>query len=286
MRFDWKFVIGIILAIAGIIVPVILWQFDLNAKSIKVRLVSSTELQSSISASIPDLRLMLNGDIISSPILSQIEIINDGSKPIPASDFETPLEININNNSKIIRSTLISTDPKNLKPVIDFKNQTIQIQPLLLNSGDTIKISILSSGAIPTITANARISGINSIIFDENLRSTNKKYSIILKGVISVIGLILSFSILAIYILSSSTYLSLISFLSFLIISTLSTYGYRELLLLFEIEEKQGVYNYILGFVYFLGAIIFVLTKKSRKEFLLKQNTPAIKNLTTQSPAP
>ena len=167
MKFDWKFALSILAAIAGIVVPIWLWQFDLKSSSVIIKLTSSVSLQPENRNSIPDLKLMIAGAEISSPYLSTIELINDGSKPIPASSFEGPIEITSDKSSTLIRARILSSNPTDLQPVIEYSDQSITLKPLLLNPKDSITIAILTSGTQPNFAGRARIAGITKIIYED-----------------------------------------------------------------------------------------------------------------------
>jgi hypothetical protein len=175
MIFDWKFYATMLAAIAGILVPIWLWQADLAAHSLSVRLASSVALQPAETTSIPDIQISINGVNIKSPFLSTLELSNDGSKPIPTSDFESPVELSVGKDTQIVRARLTTAEPNNLKAELDTNKQSVKLRPLLLNPNDTLTIAIITSGSPPSFAAQARIAGISKIKFDD---TTTKKASL------------------------------------------------------------------------------------------------------------
>lgn len=281
MRFDLKYTVALIAAIAGVIVPALLWQYDQKSKSLSIKLISSTELQSSVTTTIPDLNLTINGELIAAPILSLVEIINDGIKPIPTSDFESPLSISIDKESKLIRAMLISTEPINLKPILEVNNQTIKVLPLLLNPNDKLKISVLSSGGLPKFIASARISGVSAINIDQKFEEVEKKVKIAWLGMLSVIGFFSVFLLLAIFITSNVFFINFVSFLSSYVIGGFSYNALYEILLQEEFKITIFGYRIFLLCTLFFGIIILF---KLRKWLQLKINRITLQ--TAQSPAP
>jgi hypothetical protein len=167
MHVDWKFTLSLAAAVGGIIIPIWLWQSDLKSNSISVRLASSVELQPPTHNSIGDLKLVIAGEEIQSPYLSTIELVNDGSRPIPAANFETPLELRVGENVKLIRATVSKSFPDDLQPRTSTEAQSVKLAPLLLNPNDSISFAILSSGAKPQFSVKSRIAGISKISFED-----------------------------------------------------------------------------------------------------------------------
>lgn len=81
MRFDWKFWIPLIVALASVIVPVWLWQADLTAHSLHFKKISQTSLQPPATAKALDLKISVGGAELPTPYLTVFELINDGAKP-------------------------------------------------------------------------------------------------------------------------------------------------------------------------------------------------------------
>lgn len=193
MKFDWKFFVTLIATIAGLAVPVWLWQFDLKAKSLTVRLNASVPLHSQEVTSIPDLQISIGGERIESPVISTLEISNDGEKPIPTSDFESDIELQVGKLTKLVRARVSEVDPEDLKATISVDGQSVRLKPLLLNPKDKITVAILTSGEIPTFIPRSRVAGIPSIKFDGQKSVDSKWKQIAFNGFLSLAGLTLYF---------------------------------------------------------------------------------------------
>lgn len=167
MSFDWKFVVATLATIAGIFVPVWLWQADISARSLSVRLASSIALQPTEATSIPDIQISIDGVNIKSPFLSTLVLSNDGSKPVTVSDYESPIELSVGQDTQIVRARISSVEPHNLKAELDTSKQSVKLRPLLLNPDDTLTIAIITSGGSPSFDARARIAGISKVKFED-----------------------------------------------------------------------------------------------------------------------
>ena len=160
---DWKFLLTIIATVAGVAVPVLLWRADLDSRSLHFRLVSQTSLRPDGKSQLAGLQISIDGVNLESPYLSVLELSNSGSKPIIGSDFESPIELRVNAESKVVRANVTATNPKNLEAKIETSLASIKIMPLLLNPNDSITVAIITSGAIPEFASSARIAGIHAV---------------------------------------------------------------------------------------------------------------------------
>lgn len=163
---DWKFFVTIIATIAGVVIPIYLWQSDLSSHSLELRLRSTTALQP--ASDIQELQVFLNGKKLESPYLSSFELVNTGSKSILSSDFETPVELIAKGGLKVVSAQITDTNPSNIPVKVSFDEQRTSIAPFLSNPKDTITFSIITSGERPVFEHRARIAGVKEISFEDS----------------------------------------------------------------------------------------------------------------------
>jgi hypothetical protein len=163
---DWKFFANMAAAIAGIIIPVYLWQSDFSSHSLELRLRSTTSLQP--LSDIQELQVFLNGKKLESPYLSSYELVNTGSKSILSSDFETPIELIAKAGLKVVSAQVTGTNPNSIPVKITFDEQRAAIAPFLSNPKDTITFSIITSGERPIFERHARIAGVKEIAYEDS----------------------------------------------------------------------------------------------------------------------
>lgn len=149
--------------LAGVLVPVWLWRADLEARSLHFRKLSQTSLQPPDSAKVLDLRISVAGSEIQAPYLTVFELINDGARPVPASDFESPLEIMSKNKAEIVRASITAAKPADLTPTLLVEGGTLKIKPMLLNPGDSVTIAVLTTKDEPAFVSKARIAGVRTV---------------------------------------------------------------------------------------------------------------------------
>lgn len=193
MKFDWKFWLVLVVTIAGVVIPTYLWQFDHEPHSLSVQKISSLALEPQIGPTIQNLQVTLDGEKVESPYLSTLEVKNDGSKAISITDFASPLKIAINGNQQILRMQVISTMPNDLPvsflPVVD--KTSVSLKPLLLNSGDSFNIAILTSGGKPKFGAEARITDVQKVTYDDEPVAKSelmRGWSLLLIAIISTVA--------------------------------------------------------------------------------------------------
>ena len=177
LRFDWKFFLTLAITIASVVVPVWLWQIDLSSKAISLMVNSTAELQPQGIDSLDGILLSVDGKALDSPYVSVLEITNNGSRPILTSDFEGPIRISADSPSRLVKVRTTSSNPPSLEPAVSLADGIVLLQPLLLNPGDTIRITTVAADAKPSFTARARVPGVTEInIIDAQARRKTTRY--------------------------------------------------------------------------------------------------------------
>lgn len=165
IRKVWNFII-IILPVVASVAP--LWFYYSDARSLRVQIISKTSLQPSTTAhALPGLTISLEGQELEKPYLTVLEIINDGGREIPASAFESPLEIKTQDSVKVARAEVTVVSPRDIQPKIERGQNVLKLQPLLLNKSDSIRIAFITSGGFPEFSSRGRIEGITSIPIED-----------------------------------------------------------------------------------------------------------------------
>ncbi len=191
IRFDWKFVIASIIALAGVAIPLYLWQFELTSHSLTVRVVSSSALQPTSSEQFRDLQITLNGSPVPSPYLSTFELENTGSKPILTADFEGAIQILSQGKAKFISAQLVGTEPKDIPVSITNGDEGLKISPFLSNPKDKVTISLLTSGDAPSFSVRSRIAGVKEIEYEDTSVKKGNLAKLIISSIVGAISLIL-----------------------------------------------------------------------------------------------
>lgn len=158
---DWKHWIMVVLTSLSIFVPLVIWQVDNQGRSLSLTISDRIQLQILEKESIPEMEVIFNGERISKPYLSELRISNDSRKPIPASDFESPIEIRTASSTKIHSARLKSSESNEIDAKVVFDSSSVRVNPILLNPGEGFSISIVTSGGMPEFSTRARIAGVS-----------------------------------------------------------------------------------------------------------------------------
>lgn len=159
---NWKSITAL-LTVASLLIPVWIWRSDVNSKSLQFRVISLVGLQPETATSISGLQISVDGLLLESPFLTVLELSNSGDRPITTSDFEVPLELRAQEGATIVKASVASVSPNDVKAIVTTKAGYVELKPMLLNPRDSVTISVLSSGLQPTYTASSRIVGIASV---------------------------------------------------------------------------------------------------------------------------
>lgn len=163
LHFDWKFALTLVATLAGVLIPVWLWQADQSSKSIALRVVSTTELRPEGTAKLDGVQLSIDGKPIERPFLSVIELESTGTRPTQSSDFDSPIDILAKRPTVLLKAQVTRVVPEDLKPALVVGAEKLTLSPLLLNPGDQVQVTILTSGPWPEFAARSRIAGISSL---------------------------------------------------------------------------------------------------------------------------
>ncbi|OAI05614.1 hypothetical protein A1332_12790 [Methylomonas methanica] len=189
MKHDWKFVLTLLFSVAGVGVPVLLWQADQSSKSLTIQLETMISLQPGGQDVIAGIEISADGVYLEHPHLVVFEIRNDGSKPIPAADFESPVSIQLVSETTVARANVSGKEPKDIEATLLNERQGITLKPTLLNPGDTISVTVITSGAPPIFESKARIVGISNVVLEDGAEKKPNR----IKLTLLLFGSILSF---------------------------------------------------------------------------------------------
>jgi hypothetical protein len=163
-RIDYKFLVPLIVAAAGIVAPILLWYADLASKALVLQHISTNQLNPPANKGRFALEVTLDGRVVRAPALSTLALVNTGTRAINQQDFEAALEITVSDPVTILRAEVSEAEPPDLRPTLQASDAKVTVQPLLLNPGDRILIAVLTAGGTPTFAARARISGVPRVV--------------------------------------------------------------------------------------------------------------------------
>ncbi len=164
--------LGILLGFLGLVIGI--WSVALtlkqrNRRSFSYQIVSSSPIVSVIQEVKSKVRVQFDGRIIEDAYQLILKIWNSGDTFafIRPDEFTIPITFNFSNAEILGSPEIIDTVPTELQErvslICDAKNQNVTLEPLLLNSKDSIKWRVLLTGFKGDIKVEGRIAGIKKI---------------------------------------------------------------------------------------------------------------------------
>ena len=163
IRNNWKWLITTVITFIAVLLPAVLFWAGEKEKVISYDVKSSSPLVLTENIVDSNLKITFNDQPLKKAYLSVITIKNTGAIAVRATDFESPIKIQLGEGVKAIDSVAFNAQPESLEPELENKNSTVSITPILLNPEDSISIRILTSDKTPDIKLSARIAGIKKL---------------------------------------------------------------------------------------------------------------------------
>lgn len=224
--------LALLVGVLAIAVAVEVYFLQRKKKSLSFRVVTNTSLlplDEAVKSEAKDkLQILFDGKPVQNVHLLELEILNDGNVPIPTSDFERPLTFKLGTVTKIlVEPELVRVSGRSLKPTWGSATNSIHIDPLLLNSKDSMIFKFLLDEFDGAIDADTRIVGVKEItralsVEEQSLRSarTSIRIGLILFAVVVVMAV--TSSLLGRTTLYSSVELTLAMFGIYWIVDTVA----------------------------------------------------------------
>ena len=154
---------NIFLVLLGVTLTFLVDYLTKSEKSMSYEIISKSEIFDLQSDSYLGIQVLVDTTKVKNINSSIIKFSNDGNIPIQKSEFESTINVFFSDSNTILRSDIITKSPIDLNPVINYSNNVLSIEPLLLNSNDEFTLRILSEGSNDSIFVSARIVGLTSI---------------------------------------------------------------------------------------------------------------------------
>lgn len=157
----------LILAVVGfviaVIVPIGIFFAQRKSKKLSYEITSNTQLLGVKDEIQGKVQLFYEGKEVKNVHLLNIKFTNNGNQSISSNDYERPLNIVVNEDSKILTHEVINEEPANLGTEIKLEKNKIIVNPVLLNKKDTFSVNALISDFEGKPNIDGRINGVKSI---------------------------------------------------------------------------------------------------------------------------
>jgi hypothetical protein len=151
----WQF-IGVLISLIGVIVSTVLffkqrsrkkiyWEIDSNIPILSIEEEEVDVLYK--GKSVPDMRRVV------------LRIWNSGSTHILSNDFATSIKFEFGEKAEVLNARILKMIPSAINDSLLWDSNYVILQPLLLNSDDSITLKVLVAKFNGEINGNARIVG-------------------------------------------------------------------------------------------------------------------------------
>jgi hypothetical protein len=159
----WQF-IGAILAFLAIIVSAIIYYFQRQKRELAFGLLRSRRVVAISDEVSSRVSVHLDGHPVSNVHLLEFGLKNSGQQAISTKDFEQDMVLLFPMGCSILSVDIVRKNPHDLATVTGFKENSVFVQPHLLNAGDFAVIQVLASMQAPSFTTSVRITGISHLV--------------------------------------------------------------------------------------------------------------------------
>ena len=163
MSFSIEILLGFSAVIAAITVPLLIYFLQKSKRRVAYEVVSNAQLVGVKSEVQNKIKIYYENKLVENVHLVSIRIINSGNQPTSIDDFARPISIQLGSNTNILTSEVLGLNPKDLDVSILKMQNSVEIQPLLLNPNDSLTLNILISDYRGGLEVSARVRGISNI---------------------------------------------------------------------------------------------------------------------------
>jgi hypothetical protein len=163
---DLNLVLGTATGLLGVAVSVFIYRAQKRKKIVEYAVVAQTPL---VTADAPSsLQLRFHGEVVEDVRLLTIAVANMGTDSIATSDFEgEPLKVQIAGRGdgapRILSAEVRNPQPQALAPRLAVNGAILEIEPLILNAGDSFGIQMLTAGGEADVSVDGRVVGVSAI---------------------------------------------------------------------------------------------------------------------------
>ncbi|WP_352287503.1 hypothetical protein [Psychrobacter sp. GW64-MNA-CIBAN-0177] len=189
MSFSVELLLGTLAVIATITVPLIIYFLQKSRKKLSYEIISNTQLVG-VENKIKDrITILYDEKKVVNVHLISIRFVNDGNQPISIDDFAMPINVRLGSDTNILTCEVLEQNPNELNAAIVKMEDSVEIQPLLINANDSFKLNILVNNYEGSLFITARIKGIKTISIYKEPKFTIVNFLFVMYFLIGMLGL-------------------------------------------------------------------------------------------------
>jgi len=168
--------LGIIIGLAGIILPIIV-AIIIAITQVRKREITYSVLALpliSIKKEIKDVEIKIKGAQATNPYLVVLRVWNSGNHPINKFDFNAPIKFNLGTNVTVLDKSVLRVKPVQMKDQVNFDvvSNMLTLNPILMNKGFSLYLKLFLDNYVDIIAEDPVIYHINHL---QKIKS-NKSY--------------------------------------------------------------------------------------------------------------
>jgi hypothetical protein len=187
----WQF-IGTVIAIIALAASYVYYKKQQNRKSLSYEIIARTSVLSVSEEVQGKIQILFQDAPVKDVYLLVVRLSNTGNVPIASSDWESNINIDLGESTKILSAEVSEASPSDLPVQISTAESSIELKPLLLNSSDAITIKALVSNYQKKLSIGGRISGVKKI--EQKIREKNPVSLLIVLWVLSTLIFLVSYA--------------------------------------------------------------------------------------------
>jgi hypothetical protein len=165
----WQFVSIIV----SLIVTGVVYWLQQPYKELSYDIISSTPLFSIMEEAQGKVEVLFDGDPVTDAYLLIIKLHNSGNKAIISSDYESPIQLNFNEEVSILSAEVIDDTEYSITTTLQVVQNRIKLKPILINPKESVTIKVIASN-YKELNITARITNINKIEYKSTSRERGK----------------------------------------------------------------------------------------------------------------
>lgn len=151
----WQFV--------GAVLPVLVIVIQLRRKGLSYHVLEDLAILTIDETITTHVNVRFDGKPIGTLRGLKIRLINVGTLPVKPTDYESPIILEFSKGAQVLKANVGEMRPTHLRPKVTVTRNRVLLNPLLLQHGEYITLTVLVSAADGPVRVLSRIIGIKEI---------------------------------------------------------------------------------------------------------------------------
>jgi hypothetical protein len=150
-------IFGVAVSLLAIVISLWLWRLIAPRRVLYCWLSSTTALTSTHSARVPDLQVILGGDVVGAPYIVHLRMFNVSRLDIRSSDFDDARPFVIDLGVPVLQ--LLATSENIDHELLSASGNEVVLEPMLIRSRNLVGVDLLTDGS-PRLCVNSSLADV------------------------------------------------------------------------------------------------------------------------------